>query len=353
MNSRNKKSHNSIGAPAIPVLLAVFLLLGSVLLLNRTPKEEGSSAPIRREFFAMDTYMTLTLYGATEGFADRLEAEVHRLDDLLSTGNPESEVYALNNGETVSCSPDVLALYEKSIQLYRRTQGAFDITVYPLMEAWGFTDSRFRIPTDTTLAALLSHVDTKLLPPVSDTLTLPEDVRIDFGGIAKGYTAQLLQDLICTEKLRGAVLDLGGNIQLVGEKPDGTPFRIGVKDPFDTDNNIGVLSCSDCAIVTSGGYERFFEENETVYHHILDPRTGYPAENGLKSVTIVCPDGTLADGYSTSLFILGPEKAIALWRDSKDFEAIFVTSDNRILVTEGLRDAFSSSRSCEIIQRED
>lgn len=353
MNSVKKNSHNRIGALLIPALFAVFLLFGAVLLWDRTLRKEDASAPIRREFFAMDTYMTLTLYGATEEFADRLESEVHRLDELFSTGNPESEVYALNRGERVSCSPDVLALYEKSIQLYRQTQGAFDITVYPLMEAWGFTNSRFRVPADTTLAALLPHVDSKLLPPVSDTLTLPEDVRIDFGGIAKGYTAQLLQNLIGTEELQGAVLDLGGNIQLMGKKPDGTLFRIGIKDPFDTDANLGVLSCSDCAIVTSGGYERFFEEKEIVYHHILDPHTGYPAENGLKSVTIVCPEGTLADGYSTALFILGPEKAIALWRDSGDFEAIFVTSDNRILVTEGLQDTFSSNRSYEIIQRED
>ena len=147
-----------------------------------------------------------------------------------------------------------------------------------------------------------------------------------------------------------ALVDLGGNVQALGKKPDGSEWRIGIRDPEDESGMLGVLSISNLAVITSGGYERYFEENGETYHHIIDPRTGYPAESGLLSVTIVSPDGTLADGLSTFLFIAGQEEAEEFWRSHKDrFEMILVLEDRSVLVTEGLTDRFSSDYAFSVI----
>ena len=174
---------------------------------------------------------------------------------------------------------------------------------------------------------------------------------IDFGGIAKGYTSSRIMDIYKDNGITSGLVNLGGNVQALGTKTDGTKWKIAVQSPDDTEDYLGILSVQDKAVITSGGYERYFEQDGVTYHHIIDPKTGYPAESGLVSVTIVSDDGTLADGLSTSLFIMGEEKAADFWREHKDdFDAILMSDDGTLYVTEGLENDFSTERTVEIIR---
>ena len=177
------------------------------------------------------------------------------------------------------------------------------------------------------------------------TVTLLDGAQLDLGGIAKGYAADLLRAQLEKEGVTSATLDLGGDVFVMGRKTDGSDWRIAVKDPADTESYLGVVSAADKFVVTSGVYERYFEENGVRYHHILDPKTGCPAESGLVSVTVLCENGAWADALSTACFVLGPDGALALRDDladqGTDFELILVTDDGRVLYTDGLADAFT------------
>lgn len=183
-------------------------------------------------------------------------------------------------------------------------------------------------------------------------MTLGENQQIDLGGIAKGYTGQKLTELFKSYDISSALVSLGGNIQAIGTKPDGSSWKVGIRDPKGGQQDyIGVLSVKDEAVVTSGGYERYFEENGKTYIHIIDPRTGFPVEGDLLSVTIVSEDGTLADGMSTALYIMGYEKACQFWRQHQnEFNVILITQDGRIHVSDRLQECFQSENDWEIIE---
>ena len=207
------------------------------------------------------------------------------------------------------------------------------------MEAWGFTTKNYRIPSDSELAELLSHVDASTVTLSGNHVTLPEDVKLDLGGIAKGFTSARVMEVFKNSGVTSGIISLGGNVQTLGTKPDEKLWRVGIQDPNDLNAMFAVVEVSDEAVITSGAYQRYFEENGVHYHHIIDPRTGYPAESGLTSVTIISPDGTLADALSTSLFIMGPDDASAFWQNHRDkFEAIMMTENGEVLVTSGLAD---------------
>ncbi len=312
-------------------------------------KEQG----VKRSIFAMDTYMELTVYGHdAEAALDAAENEIMRLDGLLSTGNLSSEVSQLNNKKSGVLSKDCRYLFERSKQINEMTDGAFDITIYPLMEAWGFAGGDFRVPDDDELSRLLKYVGMSLVEYDDETgeLKMPQQMKLDFGGIGKGYASQRVTELMRGYDIDASVISLGGNVQTFGRKPDKSKWKIAVKNPDDTSSYIGVLSVMDKAVVTSGGYERFFEKDGVSYHHIIDPRTGRPANSGLLSVTVVCGDGTLADGLSTALYVLGMEKAVDLWRShSNEFDMILVDSSKKQYVTDGISNLYDSEADYEII----
>lgn len=305
--------------------------------------------------FAMDTYMTLTAYGS-HGKKAVKEAvkEIERLDALLSTGKSDSEVTALNRTAEAFLSEDTADLWEKSTEVFAKTNGAFDVTVYPVMRAWGFTDGAYRVPKKEELQRLLQKVDSSAVVYDADLkkLTLPKDAEIDFGGIAKGYTAEKVAQIMQDNGVKSALINLGGNVKLLGGKPDGESFHIAVQSPEHDGNYLGILHIKDVAAVTSGGYERNFVSDGVTYHHIIDPDTGYPAENGLCSVTVVSKDATLADAYSTALFVMGTQDAVSFWKaHTEEFEAVLWTTDGELLITEGLESVFTSSRAYEVIEK--
>ncbi len=315
---------------------------GSLSLPGDLSGKDSSASEARRDFFAMDTFMTLTVYGPdAEEACDAAVAEIDRLDRLFSTGNPESEVSQINASGSRVLSEDGRILVKRSLETWKNTDGAFDIAIYPIMEAWGFTGEDRHVPSPETLAELLPLCDAGKLQFDENTgeLKLPEKgMEIDLGGVVKGYASAGVIEILRSRGIESACLNLGGNVQVLGKKQNGNSWRIGIRDPEKGDQFLGVLNLEDTAAITSGGYERFFEENGKTYHHIIDPKTGYPAENGLTSVTIVTPDGTLADMLSTSLYILGTERAIRYCEDHKgEFDAILYTEDRKMYATKGLR----------------
>lgn len=228
-----------------------------------------------------------------------------------------------------------------TLEMCRRTGGALDLSVYPIVQAWGFTTGQYQVPDAQAIAALLGHVDYQKVgfDEKTGAVSLPDGMKIDFGSVAKGFAGQQAAQYLRENGVRSALLNLGGNIQTVGSKPDGAPWQIAVQDPGGGQPML-VLSIEDQAVVTSGGYERFFEQDGHAYWHIMDPATGRPAENDLLSVTVIGDDGLVCDGLSTALFVMGLEKASAFWRESDDFEAVFVTTDGTICLTDGLRSRF-------------
>ena len=326
-------------------------LLSLVLLLQLTacsrPAATSDPEADEREVRyveAMDTFMTLTACGSHRAEAlDAAEAEIHRLDALLSAGSPSSEISTLNRDGTAGLSEDSRVLVARALELYAETGGCFDITVLPLMELWGFTSGDHHVPTKAQLTDALSAVGVDRLTYQPDTgeLTLSEGQSIDLGGIAKGYTSQRVMELYHAAGVTSGLVSLGGNVQCLGARPDGTPWRIGIQDPWGMEGAmVAVVEIVDQAVITSGGYERYFEDEATsiAYHHILNPKTGMPADAGLASVSIISSDGTLADGLSTALYIMGLDAATDYWRaHSGEFQAIFIDNEGKMYVTEGLK----------------
>lgn len=328
------------------VMVCAMALTGCAGKKGTSENTASDEEPYSRDIFAMDTYMTVSAYGdAGEKAVDAAVKEINRLDALLSTGKDSSEVSELNASNGGKLSADTNALMDAALDLYESTDHVFDITIYPVMKLWGFTDQNYKVPSEGDLKAALTLVDASTLDynKAKKTVAFTVDgTQIDFGGIAKGYTSATVAQLYKDYGVTSGLVNLGGNVQTVGFKPDGSEWRIGIQDPEDENDMLGVVQTHDAAVITSGGYERNFEEDGVVYHHIIDPATGHPADNGLISVTIVSEDGTLADGLSTSLFIMGKDKAIEYWKaHSKDFDFVLCEDDGTLVVSKGLKDKFT------------
>lgn len=317
----------------------------------------AADASSSRDIFAMDTYMTVTAYGPNAEMAvDQAQQEIERLDALLSTGAETSEVAQINANGGGTLSEDTTYLLERSLDLYDSTNGVFDIAIYPLMDAWGFTTGNYTVPSDEMIENLLPLTDANNIIYDKDESSISfakDGMKIDFGGIAKGYTSGRIADIYRECGVTSGLINLGGNVQVVGTKTDGSKWRVAVQSPETEDDYLGILSTADRAVITSGGYERYFEQDGVKYHHIIDPSTGHPANNGLVSVTIVSADGTLADGLSTSLFIMGKDKAAEYWRvHSDEFDTILEDEDGILYVTEGIADDFTSDHETNIIRKD-
>lgn len=311
-----------------------------------------------REIFAMDTYMTVTAYGENADKAvKQAEERLNELDAGLSVGIQDSIISELNSKGRAELTKDAAYLMKRSLELWDKTDGAFDPAIYPVMEEWGFTTKEYKVPDYDKLQrkVMLSDASKIKFDEVSGNVEFEtEGMKVDFGGIAKGYASSEIMDIFKENEIISGIVSLGGNVQVYGSKTDGSLWRVAIQNPDGDDSYIGILRVKDKAVITSGGYERYFIEDGKTYHHIINPATGYPAESGLKSVTIVSEDGTLADGLSTSLFVMGLDKAKEFWNDNADkFDAILFTDDNALYVTEGIADSFESDTDITIIEKED
>lgn len=337
------------------ILLSIIvagLAAGCILKYSR----QSHAREYSRQFFAMDTVMSFTTYGERgEEAVEAAVQEVERLDALLSTGIAESEVSRINASGEGDLSEDTEKILSEGLTIWKQTGGLFDVTIYPLMQLWGFPTGNYHVPTEEELKQTMSLVDSSKVILDGNHVTLGEKQKMDLGGIAKGYTSNRIMEIFQEYGVTSAMVSLGGNVQTLGKKPDGTDWQVGIQNPDNVHGDLlGAVAVQDQAVITSGGYERYFEENGQTYIHILDPRTGCPAESGLASVTIVSSNGMLADALSTSLYIMGLDEAEAYWRIYADeFDMILMTDDGTVYVTEGIRDRFRTKGKMEVLYREE
>ena len=300
-----------------------------------------SAKQTRADFFAMNTIMQITAYGAP---TDKARELVQSLDKQLSVTDPDSDISRINSsaGSSVSISESTSELIQTSLEMCARTNGALDITIYPVVREWGFTTDSFRIPDSGRLAALADYVDYRRVTVGGGSACVPEGFMLDLGATAKGFASDKVLALFRESEVSSALINLGGNIYALGSKPDGSPWEIGVADPLDPQNICGKLALTDKAAVTSGNYERYFIGDDGVtYCHIIDPADCRPADNGLAAVTIVADSGVMSDALSTAMFVMGKNSAIEHWRSYRDFEMLLIESDGSITITEGLEGIFT------------
>ena len=339
-------------------LLAVLMTMGLCGCSWQTESPDEAREVI--QVIAMDTVMIFTTYGEKSTHADYLsEDEVRRLEDLLSRTDENSVIWQLNHagGLGIDVGEEVCGLMEAAEEYALATGGAFDITIAPVVSAWGFTEEENRVPSQGELDELLALVGPEHITLADDAAALTPGTQIDLGGIAKGYASDRIAEILKENNIPRATISLGGNVLAWGDRPDGTPWRVGIQDPKVPDDR-NTLACllhlTDAFAVTSGGYQRYFEEDGKTYQHIIDPATGYPADSGLTSVTVVADcdresldglpgAGTMCDALSTALYVMGEDEALDFWRNcGLDIDLVLVTADDRVVVTAGLADAYEA-----------
>ena len=306
--------------------------------------------PVSKTVFAMDTVMTISACGEDAEIAlKEAEKEIFRLDKLLRRKDENSEVYKINQG-TSEVSAETSQVIKEALEICKKTDGAFDISIASLMDLWGFYEKKYRVPSEEELVEKLSETGYENITVDGNTVAVSNGAQIDLGGIAKGYLSDKIKEIFGKYNIDYGLISLGGNVVTYGKKPTGDKWKVAIQDPDDESSYSGVLSVEEKAVVTSGGYQRFFEENGVKYHHILDPKTGCPAKSGVKSVTIVCDSGTSADGLSTAMFVMGVEKGAEYWRENGGFEAVFITENDEIFITKGLKGSFESENGFKVIE---
>ncbi len=289
--------------------------------------KQDSSGIQSRTRFLMDTYCTIQVPGSVEvlDIIDRAFGRIEDVDRKFSSLNPESPVYAFNNFNEPIDDIEVVGLIQTALNICKESDGAFDITIYPLIDLWGFFTETPGVPDSEAINECLEITGYNKLIIKNNTLfKLDEDVKIDLGAIAKGYAIGEALKVLRQWDIESALIDAGGDIYALGTLHS-RPWKIGIQDPRG-DGVIGVLELEDCAVVTSGDYERFFEKDGERYHHILNPKTGYSAR-GVTSVTVISSNPVLADAWSTTLFVMGREKGMELMKKNNSMETFMITDD--------------------------
>lgn len=296
----------------------------------------GKDRAARREWYAMNTYMTLAAYGPQgKDAAEAAEKRIHEIEKKFSVTDWSSAIAGLNRDGAAELDGEMKEVLSFSLAMAKETGGALDPAIYPLVRAWGWTTEERRVPSDEEIASLLPLADWRKIEIKGQEARLAPGMAVDLGAVVKGYAGREAGRLLRERGIHSAILSLGGNIEAVGSRPDGSPWRVGLQDPAGADH-VGILEVRDAAVVTSGSYERYFMDHQgRRWHHILDPATGKSAESGLLSVTVTGRDGMVCDALSTALFVMGARRAEAFWRAHPDFDMILLTEDGRILLTEG------------------
>lgn len=331
----NKRKYNHI-----PLFIASILL---ILLLSSCSKKQAE--PQAQSFFMLGTVCKVTIYDnpTTEAFSASF-SRLREIEDRMSLRNQKSEIAEVNRyagKHPVVVSEDTFLVIRRALEIAALSGGAFDPTVGPLVEAWDIGGDNPRKPLQAEIDSLLPLIGydrVTLDEETSSVFLKDEGMVLDLGGIAKGYAADEVARVLREHGVGHAIVNLGGNVLTVGDKADGKPWKIGVQDPDALRGEyVMILSLIDQTLVTSGPYERFLELDGEVYHHILDTRTGYPVKSEYTSVSIVTKNSLLADALSTSLYALGYEEGMALINTLEDVEAIFMTNEKMIYLSEGLK----------------
>lgn len=315
-------------------LLAILFIIGGYIVYSNVK----ASQSVIITAFAMDTYMRVEIQGKDASKAGTIvEEEIKRLENLLAVNRTDSEVYALNHsfGKATKVSEDTLHLAKISHEYSQLTDGAFDITMYPVTSLWGFTTGQTRVPEASSIEEALLLTGMEKLFVEGESITLSEGAEIDFGAIAKGYLSDCIAGILDNYRIATALINLGGNVYTYHTKADGSLYNVGIENPLASDNSLlGTVKVSDKAVVTSGKNKRFFEKEGRKYWHIFDPDTGTPADAGLFQATIIADSGAYADALSTAVLVRGSDFARSLKAKRNDFEYVLVTDEGEIIASE-------------------
>ena len=317
----------------LAVLIALMLMCGCA--------NAQSTKPLARQGFMLDTVISISLYdNQDDAILDGAFALCEEYEQLFSRTISTSDVYRINHsdGAPVEVSDATAELLCIALEYARLSGGAFDPTIEPLVTLWDIMADEPHVPDASAISAALARVDWTKVSVDGNVVTLQAGMGLDLGGIAKGYIADKLREYLSENGVDSALINLGGNVLTLGGKPDGSNFTIGVQKPFGQNSDIlGACRIKGMSVVTSGIYERYFVENDRLYHHILDTKTGYPVENGLYSVTIISPTSTDGDALSTICFALGSEDGMALIETLDGIECVYCLSDGTLLFSSGAR----------------
>ncbi|MCB6310495.1 FAD:protein FMN transferase [Mediterraneibacter glycyrrhizinilyticus] len=334
MLDTEKKRNLWIGILFVVVLSVFIVCYGKM----QKPEE-----PITATAFKLNTVVKVTIYDSQdEKILQDALALCDKYEKIFSRTRTDSEIYLLNEGKLPQedgyyiLSEECAELIGKGLYYSELSGGAFDITIEPLSSLWDFTSGEKQIPDPQTLVEAQKHVGYEKVELKGNKIRFQEDgMGLELGAIAKGYIADKIKEFLISEGIESAVIDLGGNVLCIGTRPDGEAFRVGIQKPFaDRNETVATAGIRDRSVVSSGIYERYFEKDGKLYHHILNPKSGYPYENGLTAVTILSDESVDGDGLSTVCFALGLEKGLELINSLSDTQAVFITEDGELHYSE-------------------
>ncbi|MEA4894919.1 MAG: FAD:protein FMN transferase [Oscillospiraceae bacterium] len=323
-----------------PQRFGISALIFILLFTNLSACANQDTEKITKSDFVLNTIASITLYGNyDEALIDECFDLCRHYESLFSRTNKNSEIYRLNHREISSVSDETAELIEEGLRYSELSNGAFDITVEPLSSLWNFTSDTPSVPNVADIEAACGKVDYTAVKISGNTVTFSNDyAAIDLGAIAKGYIADRVKQLLVSRGVERAIINLGGNVLCIGGKSKSEGFKIGIQYPFG-EGSIASVTVSGLSVVTSGVYERYFRQDGILYHHILNPKSGYPYDNGLLSVTIIGESSGVCDALSTTCFALGKDAGMALVESMNGYYAVFITDDYRLWYTEGAETA--------------
>ena len=323
------------------ILFSLSILIFALLACDEKEEEESQI-----QTFAFNTIIDIQIYDhSSEALKTDIINLLDSIEQKMSRYIPSSEVSLINNNsgiEPVEVSPETYDVIEKALNYGKLTQGVFDITIGPIIDLWKIGSEEEAVPTIDVKKEILPLVDYKNVLLEDHQVFLKEEgMSIDLGGVVKGYAADQIVEVLKANNVESALINLGGNIYLHGYKPDGSKWKVGIRNPFEGRGDyIGTLTTSSQTVVTSGPYEKYFYENNIRYHHIFDPRTGFPTSGDIESVTIVSDSSMIADMLTTSVFALGLEEGIALVNSLDNVDCIIITKEKEVYLSQNIREKF-------------
>lgn len=363
-HSKRSRSHSRFFYLILcTVLVCPMLLFTGCGNITDADTSTTGNQPISISSIKLNTAVQITIYDSQDkSLLDDCLALCDRYELIFSRTNENSELYKLNHrkdtsdkdpnadeqtipypisgtADTWHISEDLASLLSQGLSITRESDGAFDIAIAPLTSLWDFTAEDPKVPDDAAIQKALPLCSSDGVTIDGQDITLPsDDIQFDVGAIAKGYIADRMKDLLVKKGVKSAIINLGGNVLCIGSKPDGTPFKIGIQKPFaDRNETEAVMDITGKSVVSSGIYERCFKQNGKLYHHILNPKTGYPYDNSLISVTIISDQSVDGDALSTTCFALGLEDGLK-FAEKKGVQAVFITEDYELHYTDGFQD---------------
>lgn len=363
-HSKRSRSHSRFFYLILcTVLVCPMLLFTGCGNITDADTSTTGNQPISISSIKLNTAVQITIYDSQDkSLLDDCLALCDRYELIFSRTNENSELYKLNHrkdtsdkdpnadgqttpypvsgtADTWHISEDLAALLSEGLDITRESDGAFDIAIAPLTSLWDFTAEDPKVPDDAAIQKALPLCSSDGVTIDGQDITLPsDDIQFDVGAIAKGYIADRMKDFLVKKGVNSAIINLGGNVLCIGSKPDGTPFKVGIQKPFaDRNETEAVMDITEKSVVSSGIYERCFKQGGKLYHHILNPQTGYPYDNGLISVTIISDQSVDGDALSTTCFALGLEDGLK-FAEKKGVQAVFITEDYELHYTDGFRD---------------